>query len=166
MTAVNAAQFPVEDAVKQGLITGTKYSADATHNLRIKRKFAPGETSSSKTKQELWDFHRRVAQAEAKPLSFDNRFCWVSKIFSASGMWDRRRCQIMSLPEYTSAIGAERIQKRRQAGVLEQRQPVVLCIQAYGASQPIIASQLLTYYMCHHLVKMSSSCMMLCNSVT
>ena len=39
MAAVNAAPLPVEDAVKLGLITGTKYSADATHDLRIMRRF-------------------------------------------------------------------------------------------------------------------------------
>ncbi len=158
MAAVNAAPFPVEDAVKLGLITGTKYSADASHELKIMRAFSPGETSSTKTKQELREFHQKVAQAEAKPLSFDRKFCWVTKIFSASGMWDRRRCQIVSLPEYTSAIGigAEKMQKQAQAGVLEHEQPVVLCIQARGASQPIIASQLLTWYMCHHVVEMSA----------
>ena len=147
MAAVNAAPFPVEDAVKQGFIIGTKYSADATHDLKVIRKFLPGETSSNKTKQELWEFYQRVAQAEAKPLSFDIQFCWVTKIFSASGIWDRRRCQIVSLPKYSSAMGAERMQKQREAGVLEQEQPVVLCIQAYGAFQPSIALQLLTEYM-------------------
>lgn len=156
LAAVNAAPFPVEDAVKQGLITGTKYSADATHDLRIKRKFAPGETSSNKTKQELHEFYQRVAQAEAKPLSFAIDLCWVTKIFSSSGVWDRRRCQIVSLPEYTYAMGAERTQKQREAGVLEQEQPVVLCIQAYGASQPNIASQLLTECMWYHCVEVSA----------
>ncbi len=62
----------------------------------------------------------------------------------------------MSLPEYTSAMGAERTQKQREAGVLEQEQPVVLCIQAYGASQPSIASQLLTECMWYHFVEVSA----------
>ena len=118
-------------------------------------KFLPGETSSTKTKQELQEVYQKVAQAEARPLPFDTRFCWVTKIFSASGIWDRRRCQIVSLPEYSSAIGAERTQKQKQAGVLEQKQPVILCIKAYGASQAIIASHLLNQYMCHQLVRYS-----------
>ncbi len=87
---MNAAPSPAEDAMKQGLIIATKYSSDATHELRVMGKFLPGKTSSTKTKQELQEVYQKVAQAEARPLPFDTRFCWVTKIFSASGIWDRR----------------------------------------------------------------------------